>query len=231
MQTEINHRIQVGMLLFPKLTQLDLTGPYEVFSRMPDTQIFLLSPSLAPIASEKGLTILPDTSFENCPSLDVLFVPGGPGINSLLNDSVYINFLQNQAQKVKFVTSVCTGSLVLAASGLLDGYKATTHWLSLDLLAEFDVKVIEERVVIDRNRITGGGVTAGIDIALTITNLLFGENVAKSIQLSIEYNPAPPFHCGHPSTADAEIVRQVRENTASAQKARKILIRKILKKA
>ena len=230
MQTENNQHTKVGMVLFPNLTQLDLTGPYEVFSRMPRTQIYLLAPSLAPIVSEKGLVLLPDTSFEACPSLDIIFVPGGPGINALLTDSVYINFLQNQAQKVKYITSVCTGSLVLAAAGLLEGYRATTHWLSLDLLAAFGIHTSEERVVIDRNRITGGGVTAGIDIALTIASRLFDENVAKSIQLAIEYNPAPPFQCGHPATADPEIVKQVQEKSAPLQEARKKLVRKMLKK-
>lgn len=230
MQTENNPHTRVGMLLFPNLTQLDLTGPYEVFSRMPRTQIHLLAPSPDPVVSEKGLTLLPDTSFEACPSLDIIFVPGGPGINALLTDPVYINFLQNQAQKAKYITSVCTGSLVLAAAGLLEGYRATTHWLSMDLLAAFGVHTSEERVVIDRNRITGGGVTAGIDIALTIASRLFDENVAKSIQLAIEYNPAPPFHCGHPSTTDPEIVKRVQEKSAPLQEERKKLIRKILKK-
>jgi cyclohexyl-isocyanide hydratase len=230
MHYEKNQHIKVGMFLFPNLTQLDLTGPYEVFSRMPHTQIYLLAPALEPVVSEKGLTLLPDISFEECPSLDIIFVPGGPGINSIMIDPLYINFLKSQAKKVKYITSVCTGALVLAAAGLLDGYRATTHWLSIDLLAEFGIETSEERVVIDRNRITGGGVTAGIDIALTIASRLFDENVAKSIQLAIEYNPAPPFHCGHPTTADPEIVKLVQEKTAQMQEARKKLIRKMLKK-
>src|SRR5215212_8142631 len=156
----------IGMVIFPNLTQLDLTGPYEVFGRLPDTKVLLIAESLQPVTSDNGLLLAPDATFETAPQADVLFVPGGRGIFEAMQSKKLISFLQNQTVNAKYVTSVCTGSLILAAAGLLNGYKATTHWLSLNLLKLFNVYVVEERVVIDRNRITGGGVTAGIDLGL-----------------------------------------------------------------
>ena len=191
----------IGMVVFPNLTQLDLTGPYEVFGRLLTTKVLLIAESLQPIKSDNGLLLTPDTSFDSSPQVDILFVPGGRGIFEAMQNQKLISFLQLQAVNAKYITSVCTGSLVLAAAGLLNGYKATTHWLSLHLLKLFDIEVIEERVVIDRNRITGGGVTAGIDFGLFVVAKLFGEGAAKETQLMLEYNPAPPFNAGSPKTA------------------------------
>src|SRR5689334_19024028 len=171
------------MLIFPNLTQLDLTGPYEVFGRLPHTKVLLIAESLEPLKSDNGLLLTPDATFGTAPRADVLFVPGGKGIFDAMQNKKLISFLQNQAADAKYITSVCTGSLVLAAAGLLNGYKATTHWLSLNLLRLFNVDVVEERVVIDRNRITGGGVTAGIDFGLHVASKLFNEDVAKEVQL------------------------------------------------
>ena len=216
----------IGMVLFPNLTQLDLTGPYEVFGRV--AKVLLIAESLAPVKSDNGLLLTPDETFDTSPQVDVLFVPGGRGIFEAIQNNRLQNFLKQQAVNAKYITSVCTGSLVLAAAGLLNGYKATTHWLSQDLLKLFNVEVTEERVVIDRNRITGGGVTAGIDFGLSVVAKIYGENAAREIQLMMEYDPAPPFNSGSPNTADIKIVEKVRNERKVIQKEREELIKKIL---
>ena len=217
----------IGMVIFPNLTQLDLTGPYEVFGRLPETKVLLIAESLQQIKSDNGLLLTPDTTFDSSPQVDILFVPGGRGIFEAMQNQKLITFLQQQSVLAKYVTSVCTGSLVLAAAGLLNGYKATTHWLSLHLLRLFDVEVTEERVVIDRNRITGGGVTAGIDFGLFVVAKLFGEEAAKETQLMMEYNPAPPFDAGSPKTAEKEIVEKVIAARKDIQSEREELIKKL----
>jgi len=217
----------IGMVVFPNLTQLDLTGPYEVFGRLLTTKVLLIAESLQPIKSDNGLLLTPDITFDSAPQVDILFVPGGRGIFEAMQNKKLINFLQQQSMNAKYITSVCTGSLVLAAAGLLNGYKATTHWLSLHLLKLFDIEVIEERVVIDRNRITGGGVTAGIDFGLFVVAKLFGEGAAKETQLMLEYNPAPPFNAGSPKTAEKEIVNRVIASRKDIQKEREELIKKL----
>src|SRR3982751_3698354 len=218
----------IGMVIFPNLTQLDLTGPYEVFGRLPDTKVLLTAENLHPVKSDNSLLLTPDAAFETAPQADVLFVPGGRGVFDAMQNKKLINFLQQQAVNAKYITSVCTGSLVLAAAGLLNGYKATTHWLSLNLLKLFNVDVVEERVVIDRNRITGGGVTAGIDFALTLTALICGEAYAKTIQLMLEYNPEPPFQSGSPRNADADILLKAMERSRNTFNERATIIQKIL---
>ena len=217
------------MVIFPNLTQLDLTGPYEVFGRLLNTKVLLIAETLQPVKSDNGLLLTPDAIFETAPQADVLFVPGGRGVFEAMQNKKLINFLQQQAVNAKYITSVCTGSLILAVAGLLDGYKATTHWLSLNLLKLFNVDVIEERVVIDRNRITGGGVTAGIDFGLYVVEKLFNEEVAKEVQLMLEYNPSPPFNAGSPNTADKEIVDRVVNARKDIQEERAELIKKIIK--
>jgi cyclohexyl-isocyanide hydratase len=219
----------IGMVVFPNLTQLDLTGPYEVFGRLLTTKVLLIAESLQPIKSDNGLLLTPDITFDSAPQVDILFVPGGRGIFEAMQNKKLINFLQLQSMNAKYITSVCTGSLVLAAAGLLNGYKATTHWLSLHLLKLFDVEVVEERVVIDRNRITGGGVTAGIDFGLFVVAKLFGENAAKETQLMMEYNPAPPFNAGSPKTAENEIVDRVIAARKDIQSEREELIKKLFR--
>jgi cyclohexyl-isocyanide hydratase len=202
--------MKIGFLIFQNVTQLDFTAPFEVFARMPDSEVLLISKDMNPVISDKGLAFLPTHTFENCPQLDLICVPGGGGVNQVIEDEISLDFLKQQAQKAKYITSVCTGSLVLAVAGLLDGYKATTHWLSIDLFRKFKhIEVIEERVVKDRNRFTGGGVTAGIDFALTVAAEIYGENIAKEIQLIIEYNPQPPFQSGSPRLVEADILEKV----------------------
>lgn len=183
----------IGMILFPDLTQLDFAGPYEVFSRLPNGRVYLLAPTLDPIYSESGLTLQPNTSFGRSPTLDVLFVPGGLGVNVKLKDPEFLDFLKFQGSSARYVTSVSTGSLLLAAAGLLQGYRATTHCFSLERLTRYgEIETVVERVVRDRSRITARG-TAGIDLALVLAAELFGGAVAQEIQLWMEYNPAPPL--------------------------------------
>jgi len=206
--------MHIGLLLFPRLTQLDLTGPYEVFTRVPDVTVHLVWKNRDPVASAPGLTILPTITYAECPPLDVICVPGGPGQIEMMEDAATLDFLRQQAVGAKWVTSVCTGSLILGAAGLLQGYRAATHWLSRDQLAQFGAIPVDARVVIDRNRVTGGGVTAGIDFALTLVALLCDEATAKTAQLTMEYDPAPPFTSGSPHTADPALVARLREAMA-----------------
>ena len=215
------------MLLFPGFTQLDLTGPYEVLSRLSDTNVLLLWKTREAVVSDSGISILPTATLGACPQLDVLFVPGGPGQVAMMEDGEVIRFLQGQAQAAEYVTSVCTGSLVLAAAGLLQGYRAACHWMSRELLAELGVETSSDRYVIDRNRVTGGGVTAGIDFGLKLAALLRGEDEAKRIQLLIEYNPAPPFDAGSPERAGESIVRAVRQRAANLQEERRLVVERI----
>ncbi len=212
--------IQIGMLLYPRLTQLDLTGPFEVLSRVPGARVHLVWKTLDPVTSDSGMRILPTMTIADCPPLDVVFVPGGPGQVDLMDDRVVLEFLRRHGQTARFVTSVCTGSLVLAAAGLLDGYTAACHWLWRDQLAAFGLNVATDRVVIDRNRITGGGVTAGIDFGLLVAAQLAGESAAKTIQLAIEYNPSPPFDAGSPEGAGEEIVNIVKHRAAKLRELR-----------
>jgi cyclohexyl-isocyanide hydratase len=198
---------RIGFVLFPKLTQLDLTGPFEVFGRLPDAQVLLVGAGEA--RSDTGLSLRPDVGFADAPQLEVLCVPGGPGVNAAMEDEALLSFLRDQASRAAWITSVCTGALVLGAAGLLRGYRATTHWLSLDLLAPFGAIPVRERVVVDRNRATGGGVTAGIDFGLRLAAELRGEKAAKEIQLLMEYDPLPPYDAGSPRTAGAALVDAV----------------------
>lgn len=220
----------VGLLVFPDLTQLDLTGPYEVFSRAPGTRVVLVGTRPGPIRSEWGLALGIDCTLDEAPSLDVLCIPGGVGVNALLSDDRVLDFVAARGATAAWVTSVCTGALVLGAAGLLRGYRATTHWLSLDLLAELGAKPVQARVVRDRNRITGGGVTAGIDFALTLVAELHGRDVAEHIQLMLEYAPDPPFRAGLPGQAPARVVEEVRSERAGVQEDRKNRLREALRR-
>jgi cyclohexyl-isocyanide hydratase len=216
--------VTVGLLVFPDLTQLDLTGPYEVFSRTPGTRVVLVGTRPGPIRSEWGLTLGTDCTLDEAPPLDVLCVPGGVGVNALLADDAVLDFVAARGDRAAWVTSVCSGALVLGAAGLLRGYRATTHWLSLDLLAALGATPVEARVVRDRNRITGGGVTAGIDFALTLVAEIRGRGVAERITLMLEYTPAPPFRSGLPGEAGPALVGAVRSDRARVQQERRTLV-------
>ncbi len=200
-----------GLLLYPRLTQLDLTGPFEVLTRMPDTKVHLVAKTLAPITSDSGLTILPTATFADVPALDLVFAPGGAGQVAAMEDVETLAFLRTQGATATWVTSVCTGALLLGAAGLLQGYRAATHWGFMELLPLFGAEPVSERVVVDRNRITAGGVTAGIDFGLVVAAQLHGRPVAEMIQLYLEYDPAPPFTAGHPRVAPPAIVAAVKE--------------------
>ena len=217
-------RLHIGLLLFPDVTQLDLTGPYEIFAKFPDTEVHLLWKTLDPVTAAGGMRLLPATTFAESPQLDLICVPGGAGMNRLLNDEETLDFVRRQASGARYVTSVCTGSLVLGAAGLLRGKRATTHWMSLPMLAAFGCEPVAERVVVDGNVITGGGVTAGIDFALTVAGELFGADTARRIQLGIEYDPRPPFDAGTPERADASLVATVREAAAARQGERRAAV-------
>jgi cyclohexyl-isocyanide hydratase len=212
--------MNIGMLLFPGLTQLDLTGPHEVFHRIPDATVHLVWKDLQPVRADSGLAIVPTITLADCPPLDVVMVPGGFGQIALMNDAEVIEWVQMQATHARYITAVCTGTLLLGGAGLLEGYRATTHWAFTELLADFGAIYTPGRVVEDRDRITGGGVSAGIDFALVLAARLAGAQVAKTIQLGIEYNPAPPFSSGHPDVADPAIVAAVRERLHTRGAAR-----------
>lgn len=213
--------LTIGMLVFPRMTQLDLTGPFEAFARIPDAKVHLLWKRKEPVTSDTGLSLLPTMTLAECPPLDVLCVPGGPGQIDLMDDEEVIAFVRKQGLQAQYVTSVCTGSLVLGAAGLLNGYEATTHWMSMDQLEIFGAKPVKKRIVRDRNRITGGGVTAGIDFALYLASVLVDEQTARMIQLSIEYNPDPPFTSGSPDTASPDMVSAVRSRAAQMLETRR----------
>ncbi|GAA4249937.1 DJ-1/PfpI family protein [Azospirillum formosense] len=194
-----------GLLLFPNVTQLDLTGPYEVLARVPGARVHLLWKTLDPVRSDTGLTILPTATLAKAPPLDLILVPGGGGINALLTDEEVLTFLEERAGSTGYLAGICTGSLVLGAAGLLDGKRAGTHWASRDFLSAFGAIPVAQRVVVDGTLFTGGGVTAGIDVALRIVGDLFGEDAAKLVQLSIEYDPRPPFDAGSPAEAGERV--------------------------
>ncbi len=217
-------RFQIGLLLFPNLTQLDMTGPYEVFTKFPDSDVHLLWKTRDPVAAAGGMQILPSATFAESPQLDLICVPGGAGMNPLLNDRETLDFLRRQASGARYITSVCTGSLVLGAAGLLRGKRATTHWMSLPMLAAFGCEPVAERVVVDGNIITGGGVTAGIDFALTVAGELLGAEAARRIQLGMEYDPRPPFDAGSPERAGAAVAAAVREAAAARQAERETAV-------
>ena len=212
--------LQIGLVIFPKVTQLDLTGPVQVFSSVPGARVHLIWKRIEPVPSDSVLTLTPTTSFADCPQLDVICVPGGAGTDDMINDTEMLDFLRRQAVNAKYITSVCTGSLVLGAAGLLRGYRAATHWTAMDFLEAFGAIPAKTRVCVDRNRVTGGGVTAGIDFALTLVSIMVDRPTAEAIQLRLEYNPAPPFNSGSPDTAPPEILALMREKIAPAQARR-----------
>jgi cyclohexyl-isocyanide hydratase len=218
--------MQVVMLLYPRMTQLDLTGPYEVLARFEELNLHLVWKTLDLITDANGLRILPTDTLAGSPQADILFVPGGPGQISLMEDKEVLSFLRRQASGARYVTSVCTGSLVLATARLLTGYRATCHWLSLDQLAYFGAVPVSERVVIDRDRATGAGVTSGIDFALTLAACLFGEERAKRAQLAMEYDPKPPFAGGTPASAGPQLVESLRAANAAFQNEREAVARR-----
>jgi cyclohexyl-isocyanide hydratase len=217
----------IGILVFPGVQQLDLTGPYEVFASLPDTKVHLIWKDHGQITSATGLVLIPTMTFGECPKLEVICVPGGGGVNALLEDAAVLEFVRGQAKQARYVTSVCTGSLVLGAAGLLKGRKATTHWYAHDFLEKFGAIPVHGRVVRDGNLITAGGVTAGIDFGLAVVAELVGRTEAEAIQLGLEYAPEPPFTAGTPEEAPSTVVAVVKERLAPTRKAREAIIARL----
>ena len=202
--------ISVAFLLFPGVTQLDLTGPAQVLSRLGNVKVDLVARSRDPVPTDAGFDLLPTATFEDELRADILCIPGGFGTVAVMEDTMTLDWVRSVAAGATWVTSVCTGSLVLAAAGLLTGYRATCHWASRHQLAWFGADPVAERIVFDRNRVTGGGVTAGIDFALALTAAIRGEDHARFVQLSLEYDPQPPFDSGTPEKASAAILARYR---------------------
>ena len=220
----------IGMLIFPRLTQLDMTGPYEVLARLPNTAVELVARTLAPVTTDRGMQIVPTATYATCPPLDVVMVPGGPGQQDLMEDEVALEFLRKQAATAKYITSVCTGSLVLGAAGLLKGRRATCHWAAIEHLTLLGAIAVRERVVVDGNIVTGAGVASGIDFALVLAAILEGEAVAREIQLQIEYDPAPPFNSGSPTTAALEMVAALKARGAKLNEERRAVALRVGRK-
>ena len=221
---------RIGMLIFPRLTQLDMTGPYEVLARLPDTTVDLVAMSMEPVTTDRGMQIVPTVTYETCPPLDIVMVPGGPGQQDLMEDETALSFLRRQAAGAKYVTSVCTGSLVLAAAGLLKGKRATSHWAAVEHLPLMGAIPVREQVVIDGNIVTGAGVTSGIDFALKLAAILEGEKVAREIQLQIEYEPEPPFDSGSPERASPETLATVKARLAKLGEERRAVAARVGRK-
>ena len=219
-----------GMLIFPRLTQLDMTGPYEVLARLPDTQVDLVAKTMDPVTTDRGMQIVPTVTYETCPPLDIVMVPGGPGQQDLMEDEAALSFLRKQAAGAKYVTSVCTGSLVLAAAGLLKGKRATCHWAAIEHLALLGAIPTKERVVVDGDVVTGAGVASGIDFALTLASILEGEAVAREIQLQIEYDPDPPFDGGSPKTARPETIAALSSRLSKLNEERRTVATRVGRK-
>lgn len=200
--------LQLGMLLYPNMTLLDLAGPQAALGMHGQTH--LLWKTLEPVATDSGIAMLPTTTFADCPDeLDVLFVPGGLGTNDIMEDAEVLRFLAERGARARYITSVCSGSLILGAAGLLEGYQAATHWACYSALEALGVDAVHRRVVVDRNRFSGGGVTAGLDFGLTLLAELRGETIAKVTQLALEYDPQPPFDAGSPAAAGPEVTALV----------------------
>lgn len=219
--------IHIGLLLFPDVQQLDVIGPHDMLTGLPGVQTHMIWKSLDPVPTSTGLKMVPDTTFASCPPLDVIIVPGGSGVNPLLTDEETVKWLRAVARSpsIKYVTSVCTGSLLLASAGLLRGRKATSHWRFRDILAEGGAIPTKARIVTDRKEgsytvMSGGGVTAGIDFAIMLAAELVGEDAAMRKQLYIEYAPYPPLEAGDPDTAPGYIVEDVLKATEPNVKAR-----------
>jgi cyclohexyl-isocyanide hydratase len=221
---------QIGFLIFPGLLQLDFTGAYGVLAAGPDSAISLIWKDTQAVISDDGLAFTPNTTILACPPLDVVVVPGGAGVLPLVEDAERLEFLQRQARTARYVCSVCTGALVLGAAGLLQGYAATTHWLSWNLLEILGASPQHERVVVDRNRITAAGVTSGIDMALRLAGILWGDDVAQGIQLNMEYAPEPPYQAGDPNTAPQSVVSAMLEKTAARQAERLAVVTRAAEK-
>ena len=210
-----------GLVLFPNLTAMDLVAPQLLMKTMMKTETHIVAQTRAPVMADSGFEIVPTMTFDECPQdLDVLFVPGGPrGTDLALRNDALLDFIADRGSRARYVTSVCTGSTILGAAGLLDGYRAASHWMTRDLLPLFGATPVDERVVIDRNRMTGGGITAGLDFGLVLSSVLRGEEVARLQQLILEYDPQPPFDSGSMRTAQPDTIATARQVSEAGRRA------------
>ena len=212
--------LRIAFLLFPAVTQLDLTGPAQVLSRLGGARLDLVWKTLDPVPTDAGFAIVPTATFADVPAADILCVPGGLGVNAVIAEGEALGWVREVGGRAQWVTSVCTGSLILGAAGLLRGYRAGCHWGQIEQLSLFGAEPVSARTVVDRNRVTGGGVTAGIDFALTLTAMLRGEAHARMVQLSLEYDPQPPFDAGSPARAGRALVEAYRRRIAKVAPTR-----------
>lgn len=218
MADPLNHLspIKIAFWLYPNVTQLDLTGPAQVLSRLGNARIELVAKTMSPVMTDAGFCLTPTKLYADGTKYDIVCVPGGFGTQDAMEDDDGLDWLHRTASQAQWVTSVCTGSLLLGMAGLLKGYRATSHWASHHLLKEFGAIPVKERVVFDRNRVTGGGVTAGIDFGFELVKAIRGEEHARLVQLSLEYDPKPPFPCGSPDCASPETMERYRALVAKA---------------
>jgi cyclohexyl-isocyanide hydratase len=217
--------ISVAFLVYPEVTQLDFTGPAQFLSRLGRARVDYVWKNREPVPTDAGFSILPTATFAEVAAADVLCVPGGIACVDMMEDEEVLAWVRGVGESAAWVTSVCTGSLILAAAGLLKGYRAACHWAWREHLALFDAEPVAERVVFDRNRVTGGGVTAGIDFALALTAAIRGEDHARLIQLALEYDPAPPFDSGSPARAAAPLLAAYQARMESLAPGREARIR------
>jgi cyclohexyl-isocyanide hydratase len=221
-------RFKIAMVIFDDMTNQDFVGPHDIFSRVPVADIDVLAKTLDPVRTDARGRVLPDKSLRDAADLyDLLFIGGGGGTTGLMENPEMLDFLRAKAATAQYVTSVCTGALVLGAAGLLDGYRAATHWAAMGVLPLLGAIPTEQRVVTDRNRITGGGVTAGIDFGLTVVAQIWGADYAQLLQLGMEYDPQPPFDAGSPDRAPTHIVAESRKLLASLTQRRLDAARRI----
>lgn len=215
----------VGMVMFPGITQLDLTGPLEVLSSVPDWKVELVAHTMAPVVSGRGFAFSPTQTFDRAPQYDLLVVPGGPGVDAAMLDEPLVAFVQKQAACARYVFGICTGSLILGAAGLLNGRRASTHWQAVDFLASFGAIASHERMTVDGSLFTSGGVTAGIDMGLEVVGKIAGPEAAQSVQLLLEYDPAPPFNAGTPRTAPKDVFDKLQSASAARYAGRAKAVR------
>ncbi len=212
--------LSFGILIFPNVQLLDVAGPNDAFAGVPGAKVHLIWKSMDSVKTTSGMEIRPNATFEDCPKLDVLCVPGGGGVNALLEDAEVLDFVRSRAEDAKYVTSVCTGSLVLGMAGLLKGKKATCHWNAVDFLSHMGATYVNERVVKEGNLYTAGGITSGIDFGLEILADLLGEEEAKTVQLAMEYEPAPPFESGTPAQASSSVIAEAQRRMEHSRRER-----------
>lgn len=211
--------MEIGILLFDRVTALDAVGPYEVLSRIPGARVRWVASEPGPKRSDAGLALVADAPIREVPAPEVVLVPGGPGVRAAMGDTEILDWLRSVHRRARWTTSVCTGALVLGAAGLLRGRRATTYWAELEALRELGAEPVRERFVLDGEIATAAGVSAGIDMALRLAAELAGDTVARAVQLGIEYDPAPPFDAGSPETAGPELVELVRAALSKAPQA------------